>query len=440
MRLILTADLHLGSALTTNFNTEQARIRSEEIMESFEKLVKSCVCNNVAGMILAGDVFDTPHPPAVLLRRFLTAIKDAPRVRFFVLPGNHDTGVFDSLMPSGTHDLSAFSGATLPANVCLMQGGKAYSFGRTVLYAAQTASELRQMTFLRDTVNILVMHGTVSGVAAASSAGAEVGSASADVMARTSGGFVFTDGTRIPFSEIVNRGLDLLALGHIHESRIFKLDKRLKAAYPGSPECRGFDELGPKGVCVYDTDSKNLNFIRTGKRTCVQVTVNVQGIETMPDLKKRILLAASEANSRDLLLLKLVGTWEGDANRVPTRTETESLIADSFYAVRVDVSGVQSKESPFRVDVSGGRKVTTVHAPAAGRKAMSERNSGYVGDNLSLRTCFKDIVSVADLSLEEKRAVIRLGLAALDGRDELAALDGMRDFEKSGGKETDDVY
>ena len=55
-----------------------------------------------------------------------------------------------------------------------------------------------------------------------------------------------TDAEIIPIRAYRNRGIDYLALGHIHQPKIAQLDARGQYSYSGCPEGRGFDEIGPR--------------------------------------------------------------------------------------------------------------------------------------------------------------------------------------------------
>lgn len=53
----------------------------------------------------------------------------------------------------------------------------------------------------------------------------------------------------ISHAQVLESGLDYLALGHIHKGDSFRAGDTL-CAWPGCPQGRGFDELGEKGVLI----------------------------------------------------------------------------------------------------------------------------------------------------------------------------------------------
>ena len=58
MKFIHTADLHLDSKIN-GIPTDKSRIRREEIVRTFEKMVDYASEHEVRAIIIAGDMFDT---------------------------------------------------------------------------------------------------------------------------------------------------------------------------------------------------------------------------------------------------------------------------------------------------------------------------------------------------------------------------------------------
>ena len=94
MKFIHTADLHLDSKIE-GIPTEKSRIRREEILRTFERLVEFATNNEVRAIIVAGDMFDGTKITVKAKERVVQCIKNHPNIDFLYVSGNHDkTNVF----------------------------------------------------------------------------------------------------------------------------------------------------------------------------------------------------------------------------------------------------------------------------------------------------------------------------------------------------------
>lgn len=55
----------------------------------------------------------------------------------------------------------------------------------------------------------------------------------------------------VPLRDLRGKGIDYLALGHVHGYKKETLDSRGEYCYPGCLECRGFDEYGDAWLCSF---------------------------------------------------------------------------------------------------------------------------------------------------------------------------------------------
>lgn len=86
MRILHTADWHLGKLL-------EGKSRLEEQEEFCQELIEIVNKENIDVVIIAGDVFDGPNPPAkaeLLFYETLKSISNAGKVMTIVISGNHD--------------------------------------------------------------------------------------------------------------------------------------------------------------------------------------------------------------------------------------------------------------------------------------------------------------------------------------------------------------
>ena len=84
MKIIHTADLHLDSKIET-LPTEKSKIRREEIVRTFERLVDFAKQNEVRAVIIAGDMFDHQKVSQNTVQTVAEIISDAQQIDFLLL-------------------------------------------------------------------------------------------------------------------------------------------------------------------------------------------------------------------------------------------------------------------------------------------------------------------------------------------------------------------
>ena len=87
MKIIHTADLHLDSKID-GLSPEKSKIRREEIVRSFERLVDFAKQNDVKVIIIAGDMFDTKKISLKTRERVFECIRNNADIDFLYTPIN----------------------------------------------------------------------------------------------------------------------------------------------------------------------------------------------------------------------------------------------------------------------------------------------------------------------------------------------------------------
>lgn len=260
VKLIHTADLHLDSAFRSRFTKEEAENRRQKQLMAWKELLSFAVEKKVQGILIAGDLFDSPVVSHGTMDFFLSTISEHPEISFFYLRGNHDTentfryqenlpkNLFlfsergkkyrlnDRLLLAGveygTKDISfgENEGATQGAGQAAEQGiGQENAHGAEALSKNETESE-EESKFLKlkeEDCNILLLHGALYQ-------GTPKGEA-----VQGEEGIFLKNLEKLPLSYI--------ALGHIHKGGEGKLNNGALWAYPGCLQGRGFDEEGERG-------------------------------------------------------------------------------------------------------------------------------------------------------------------------------------------------
>lgn len=88
LRLLHTSDWHLGHSL-------YSYDRSDEMHRMFDNIRDACLRLHPDALIIAGDIFDTPSPPAAVQRAFtdflLELRAELPEMAIVAVAGNHDS-------------------------------------------------------------------------------------------------------------------------------------------------------------------------------------------------------------------------------------------------------------------------------------------------------------------------------------------------------------
>jgi hypothetical protein len=226
IRFLHTADLHLGKPFGRFPEALRGRLQ-EARHASIVRLAAAARDHGVADILVAGDTFDAQTPSPTTLRHALRAMAADPGLRWWLLPGNHDSCAAGPLWdriavdrpanvtPLLTPEPIALPGAwLLPAPCTHRRPGRDLTDGMPA--AATPAGALR----------IGLAHGAVQAFS--------------------------EDGNQglIPPDRAATAGLDYLALGDWHR----QLSIGPRTWYAGTPEPDGFKHAGPCGALLVTLD------------------------------------------------------------------------------------------------------------------------------------------------------------------------------------------
>ena len=225
MKLLHASDFHLDSPLS-GLSPEKSALRRGELREIPARLAALARDEGVDLVLLSGDLFDGERVYPETVRALARALGEMA-VPVFISPGNHDY----------YHGKSSYAAFSWPDNVHIftqpaLQAVELPGLGCVVHGCAFTAPHreddpLSGFTAPDDgRLHLLCVHG-------------EVGLA---------GGYA-----PIAPQSLERSGAVYAALGHVHAAGSGRAGGTLWA-YPGCPEGRGFDELGPKGALIVAFD------------------------------------------------------------------------------------------------------------------------------------------------------------------------------------------
>lgn len=354
MRFIHCADLHLDSKMSANLDKDKAKERKAEILHTFERMVHYAAQNEVAAILIAGDMFDTKNISATTRNTVLFNIENHPDIIFYYLKGNHDNDNFLSGLEKIPGNLKMFG-----------PQWTTYDMGNVAISGIELSrgnSESAYISLVPDLkkFNIVMMHGQ--------------------------------EAESVNLKALRNKGIDYLALGHIHGYKKEQLDARGIYCYPGCLEGRGFDECGEHGFVVLDVDEVTgqftHEFIPFAKRKLYEVPVDVTDCRTTSQMAVKIeeTLGQRQCERESLIKIILKGALdvecEKDVEHLLTRFKSQ------FYFAKI------YDETTLKINVED-----------------------YMLDQSLKGEYVRRIMQDSSISEEDKAIIIRYGLWAIAGEE-----------------------
>ncbi|MGN0335777.1 MAG: exonuclease SbcCD subunit D [Lachnospiraceae bacterium] len=364
MKLIHCADLHLDSKMNTNLDKEKAKERNAELLRTFDRMIAYADACQIAGILIAGDLFDTKSVSATVRNAVEAVILDHPEIVFYYLKGNHDADNFLSNLERIPDNLKLFGSEW-----------KSYDLGKVVISGLELSAENTDRAYVSlmldgKKFNIVMLHGQESETGA-------------------------KDRTEIiHLRALKNRGIDYLALGHVHSYKKERLDGRGIYCYPGCLEGRGFDECGEHGFTVLDIDEENgtysHEFVPFASRKLYTEAVDVSGCLSTGDIASRILevLEERDYSRKSLIRIRLKGFVDVDCEK--DLNYLTAIFSNDYYFFKVD------DETGWKVEVED-----------------------YLLDESLKGEFVRMVMNASEMSEEEKKEVIRYGLQAIAGEEVL---------------------
>ena len=403
VKLIHTADLHLDSAFRSRFTKEEAENRRQKQLMAWKELLSFAVEKKVQGILIAGDLFDSPVVSHGTMDFFLSTIAEHPEISFFYLRGNHDTentfryqenlpkNLFlfsekgkkyrlnDRLLLAGveydTKDIpfGENKGAIQGAGQVAEQGVEQETLhGAEALSKSETESE-EESKFLKlkeEDCNILLLHGALYQ-----------GTPKGDSLQGEEGIFL---------KNLEKLPLSYIALGHIHKGGEGKLNNGALWAYPGCLQGRGFDEEGERGFLYLKVEEEKKEIhkefipVKQGEFRILEIEL-LEDEGTLACLKKiEVAMEKAGIAKEDSLRIILKGKKGLEQERNLRYLQLQLQDSVFFLEIRDEC------------ELSWNRE-----------EAMKEK---------SLKGEFLRVLAAADnLSKEEQEEIIALGMGLLQG-------------------------
>ena len=355
MKLIHCADLHLDSRMESGLPPAKAQERRMELLHTFVNMVERASSEGVEAMLFCGDLFDTRQVSARTKSVVRNTIEAHPEIMFYYLRGNHDR--MERTSTERIQTLRTFNDEwTTYEQGDITITGMELSGEWNPTWADQLQEELSDYP---GKLHIVMLHGMVS----------EYGQGDEGIALR----------------DLRGRGIDYLALGHVHSFRQEKLDEQGIWCYSGCLEGRGFDECGTKGYVMLETVDQHMTsaFVPMAKREFHEVVIEVTETCTEQELMNRIQDQLADISSQDLVKVVLTGQLSPECN-LDLLWMKRKLESDYYFLKIKNQTKVAVKAEDYQYD-------------------------------RSLKGEFVRLVQETELSEEDRGEILKLGLQALKG-------------------------
>jgi DNA repair exonuclease SbcCD nuclease subunit len=362
-RFIHTSDLHLGRRFG-NLPEEVRGLLASARRDVLWALTEAARSHGAAHVLVAGDLFDTETPSDQVVRQALNAMGAEAGIRWWIIPGNHDSLSAEALWDRFRRDA--------PANVRLLDRPEPVEIASGVTLLPAPASRRypgRDLTaWMRDAeapeghLRIGLAHGAVQTFGS-EDGGAEI----------------------IPPDRAATAGLDYLALGDWHGS--LRVGERTH--YSGAPERDRFKHDG-RGLCLAVTIPARgavpvVAEVPTGRFHWAQIDLPMTTEGNPAEALARV-LPAREARREDVLVRVRATGWVSLHQRLDLSRAIEEAAPD-FCHFEYDESALETEYETGdldEIDVGGAlRLAAETLLEEAWDKALAEERRRVAGAALN---------------------------------------------------------
>ena len=277
IKFIHAADIHLDSPLRGLAEKEQlpAKLIQGATRKALSRLVSLAIEEKVDLVLLAGDLYDRNWDDSATGFYFISEMKKLERcsIQVVMITGNHDAlTIIKKPLP-------------YPGNVKILSSKHAESF--TLKRDEKTLAVVHGQSFqdkaekrnlvanypspVDGTINIGILHTSLEG------------SKEHDTYAP------------VGIEELVSKGYDYWALGHIHKREIVR--EKPWIVYPGNIQGRNIRETGAKGCYLIQVDGRGamkLDFRELDEFRWIALDISLDSIEDHQGFEERISDAITE--------------------------------------------------------------------------------------------------------------------------------------------------
>ncbi len=259
------ADMHFDIPFTVlNSRNRLGEKRRLEQREALKKIVEYIKNNNVEYLFIAGDLYEHEYIRKTTVEYINNLFKEIPNTKIYIVPGNHDPYVNDSVYKTFQWNSNVF---IFNEKIEKVENDDCdiYGYGFNDFYRKDSKLEDIRIEN-RDKINILITHGSLNG-----------------------GTVEDMEYNPINKTKLKQLGFDYVALGHIHKLD-YNNEPNQSIVYPGSTISLGFDELGKHGVIYGELNKENLNlkFIPMDPKEFKELELDISDLNSEEELIEKI--------------------------------------------------------------------------------------------------------------------------------------------------------
>lgn len=377
IRFIHTADLHLGAPFS-GLRTQSPRWANTlltAIPTAFQRMIDVAITEAVDFVIIAGDIFDSARPSYADFALFMNGLQQlaAADIPVYCCTGNHDPlsswSAEYGTLPSNTH---LFSVET-PSFFTFIKGddgcdrrddagdgvrGAHHASGTHTVASVSSAPGAHSAASASDLIRVVLGgrgyyarsfpqdRDVSEGITWANCCEALPGPYEPDFTIGVIHTGLNIDPTRSPVEprELMRRGLDYWACGHIHQKVLIPPDAPV-IAFSGCPQGRAIQETGDHGILLVtlsDDEPNRVEFIPTAPVVWQRFEVDVSSCETITQIQEKIQATQFALNARShaqhmICRVRLIGTTALHAQLTDqVREDMRHALNDSYDFFFID--------------------------------------------------------------------------------------------------------
>lgn len=377
IRFIHTADLHLGAPFS-GLRTQSPRWANTlltAIPTAFQRMIDVAITEAVDFVIIAGDIFDSARPSYADFALFMNGLQQlaAADIPVYCCTGNHDPlsswSAEYGTLPSNTH---LFSVET-PSFFTFIKGddgcdrrddagdgvrGAHHASGTHTVASVSSAPGAHSAASASDPIRVVLGgrgyyarsfpqdRDVSEGITWANCCEALPGPYEPDFTIGVIHTGLNIDPTRSPVEprELMRRGLDYWACGHIHQKVLIPPDAPV-IAFSGCPQGRAIQETGDHGILLVtlsDDEPNRVEFIPTAPVVWQRFEVDVSSCETITQIQEKIQATQFALNARShaqhmICRVRLIGTTALHAQLTDqVREDMRHALNDSYDFFFID--------------------------------------------------------------------------------------------------------
>lgn len=274
MKILHTADIHLGVKNGKLSSDKQSQMKSEMLLQ-VQDLFDKAKAESFDVVLICGDLFHSSSVTNKTKNTFFSSVSNFEKPVLYI-NGNHDeTFAHDELFPKNF--------------IFLNEKNPCFELDDVVFWGNVNADIIKEK-FDKKKKNILLLHGNIEN---------ESDNDYVDIT---------------PYKEI---RFDYVAMGHTHTYKVIEIAKT-PYVYSGSLFSNGFDECGDKGYVEIELNKTiKFNFIPFSNRRYMLVECDIteaKGYYSILNKIRQILLNTNVAND-DLVRVVLTGEHEEDLDK-----------------------------------------------------------------------------------------------------------------------------